>query len=77
MLPVDSSDYRAIIGRRWSSILEPCPAHRRWHFNWHGFNAGDLDLLQDFNVLRVNVEDGAETALVKALEEMNVTAVGD
>ena len=40
----------------------------------------DLSLLQNFNVwdevTLVNVDDGAETALVEALEEKDVTAVG-
>ena len=47
----------------------------------NGFNAGDLILFQNFNisdeVTAANVQDGAETVLMKALEEMYVTAVGD
>ena len=30
--PVESSPCKTILGRRWSSILETCPAHRRWYF---------------------------------------------
>ena len=48
---------------------------------WHGFSAGDLGLLQNFDVCyevsSMNVEDGAHTVLVKALEETHVTTVGD
>ena len=47
----------------------------------HGFNAADLVLLHYFNVYGevtlVNVEDDAETALVKLLEETNMTALGN
>lgn len=46
-----------------------------------GFNAGNLGLLQDFDigdeVAPVYVEDGAEAALVEALEEADVATVGD
>ena len=45
------------------------------------FNAADLVFLQKFNacdvVAPVGNEDGAETALVKALEETVANAVGD
>ena len=48
---------------------------------WHGFNAEHLGLLQNFNVCDeitpANVDDGAETSLVKARGEKYVTAVGD
>ena len=47
---------------------------------WHGFNAGDLVLPQNCNICDeitlVNIKDGTEAMLVKALEEMYVTAVG-
>ena len=46
-----------------------------------GFNAGYLSLFQNFNVCdevtQANVEDGAETALIEALNETYVTVVGD
>ena len=48
---------------------------------WHDFNAGDVGLPLNFNfcdaIIPVNIEDGAETRPVKALEETNVTAVDD
>ncbi|PFX15081.1 hypothetical protein AWC38_SpisGene20716 [Stylophora pistillata] len=44
----------------------------------HGFNAGNLGLLQDFDiggeVTPVDVEDGAQAALMEALEEVDVAA---
>ena len=44
---------------------------------WHGFNASDLCLLQNFNVCDdvppVNVDDGVETAF----NETDVTAMHD
>ena len=47
----------------------------------YGFNVGDLGLLKSFivcdEVTPVNVEDGAETVLVKALKKKFVTVVGD
>ena len=47
----------------------------------HGINAGVLGLLLNFKVCDevtpVNVTDGVDTALVKALEETYVTAIGD
>ena len=46
-----------------------------------GFNAGNLGLLQDFDigveVTPADAEDGAQAALMKALEEANVAAVSD
>ena len=48
---------------------------------WHGFNAGDLCLFKNLSVCDkvtpANVEEGAEAARMKALEETYVTAVGD
>lgn len=45
----------------------------------HGFNAGNLGLLQDFDicveVIPVDVEDGAQVGLMEALEEADVAAV--
>ena len=50
-------------------------------FQQHGFNAGALGLLLNDNVCgnftQVSVDDGAETAMMKASEETDVTAVGD
>ena len=31
--PVDSSPYRTIYGKRWSSIKETCPAYQKWYVN--------------------------------------------
>ena len=46
-----------------------------------GFNAGNLCLLQDFDigdeVAQVDVADGAQESLVEALKEADVAAVGD
>ena len=50
-------------------------------FQDHGFESGNLGLLQDFDVgaevAPVDVEDGAQAVPVKALEEADVAAVGD
>ena len=47
----------------------------------HGFNVCDLGLFQNSNVCDevtpANVENGAKTAPIKALAEIDVTAVGD
>ena len=57
----------------------PCPS--KLVVEQQSFDAGNLSLFQDFHVCNkvtpVNVEDGAETALVETLEEADVTAVGD
>ena len=46
-----------------------------------GFNAGNLGLLQDFDIgveiTPVDVEDGVQAALVEGLEEADVAAVSD
>ncbi|PFX17105.1 hypothetical protein AWC38_SpisGene18592 [Stylophora pistillata] len=46
-----------------------------------GFNAGNLGLLQDFDIgveiTPVNVEDGAQAALVEGLEEADVAALAE
>ena len=50
-------------------------------FQDHGFDAENLGLLYDFDagdeVAPVDVEDDAQAALVEALEEADVAAVGD
>ena len=50
-------------------------------FQDSGFDAGNLDLLQDLDigdeVAPVYVENGMQAVLVKALEEADVATVGD
>ena len=48
-------------------------------FQDHGFDSGILGLLYDFNGGDevVNVTDGAQAALVEALEEVDVVGIGD
>lgn len=70
--PLECSSYRAILGRRWSSILETCPVKRSCDFNsiasmlvisvCEYLSVGDADI-------PVNVENGAESALMEALKE--------
>ena len=62
-------------------MLETCLFLLEEVLQWYRFNAGNLNFVQYFNVCckvtPVNIEDGAETSLVIALEETYVTAVGD
>ena len=73
-----------MLGILWNTMVHhfrdmSCPSEMV--LQWHIFNDGDLDLLQNLSacdeVSPANVGDGAQTALMKALEETYVTAVGD
>ena len=56
-------------------------SQQSWYFKIIGFDAGNITLLNDFNigdeVPPVDVEDGVQAAVVEALEEVNVAKVGD
>ena len=53
-------------------------AHQGLVLQDHGFDAGNLSLLQDFavgdEVTLVDVKDGVQATLVEALEEVDVAA---
>ena len=60
--------------------METCPAHLSWKFN-NTVSMLGIGLLQNVSVCDkvtpANVVDGAVTALINALKETHVSAVGD
>jgi hypothetical protein len=64
-------------------ILHPghVPYPAKLYLHVRGLNAGDSRLFEDFivgnEVTPVDVEDGAEAALIEAFNEAEVTAVSD
>ena len=57
----------------------PCPSNVLLH--WHCFNGGALCLLHNVKILDevtpANLENGAETALMREHDETDVSAEGD